>query len=93
MTWAFVQNMSNSWEDYQRVSSEVGEEVPAGLIVHVAGPHNGGVRIIDVWESEEAHAKFAQERLMPAVSRAMGEQGPPQPPAMETLDVQHTMKP
>lgn len=93
MTWAFVQNMSNSWEDYQRVSSEVGEEVPAGLIVHVAGRHNGGVRIIDVWESEEAHAKFAQERLMPAVSRAMGEQGPRQPPAMETLDVQHTMKP
>ena len=93
MTWACVQDMSSSWEDYQRVSSEVGEEVPAGLIVHVAGPHNGGVRTIDVWESEEAHAKFAQERLMPAVSRAMGEQGPPQPPAMEALDVQRTMKP
>lgn len=31
-----------------------------GLLVHVAGQGEGGFRVIDVWESEEAAAAFGQ---------------------------------
>lgn len=31
-----------------------------GLLMHVAGQGAGGFRVIDVWESEEAVAKFGQ---------------------------------
>ncbi len=31
-----------------------------GLLVHAAGQGEGGFRVIDVWESEEAAAKFGQ---------------------------------
>lgn len=35
-----------------------------GLLVHVAGHGNNGFRVVDVWESEEAFARFG-EVLMP----------------------------
>lgn len=31
-----------------------------GLLIHVAGQADGGFRVVDVWESEEAAAKFGQ---------------------------------
>jgi len=35
-----------------------------GLLAHIAGQAEGGFRVVDVWESEEAVQKFA-EKLMP----------------------------
>ena len=35
-------------------------------MVHVAGPSpNGGWRVVEVWESEEAAQKFDEETLLP----------------------------
>ena len=31
-----------------------------GLLVHVAGEAEGGFRVVDVWESEEALRRFAE---------------------------------
>ena len=31
-----------------------------GLLVHVAGPAEGGFRVVDVWESEEACNQFGE---------------------------------
>jgi hypothetical protein len=36
----------------------------AGLMVHVAGQAQGGFRVVDVWESEEAARRFG-EMLLP----------------------------
>jgi hypothetical protein len=96
MAFAYVQDTVDlKWEDYERVDAELGSTAPDGLIVHVAGPHGGGVRIIDVWESEEAFERFREERLVPAVTRVVGEQqvaqGPP--PNREVLDVQNVIRP
>ena len=44
----------------------VGEEVPRGCYYHIAGPIDGGWRVIEVWESEEAQGRFQAERLNPA---------------------------
>jgi hypothetical protein len=41
-----------------------------GQIFHVEGTTGGTVRVVDVWESEQAFGQFMQERLMPAMQRA-----------------------
>jgi hypothetical protein len=38
---------------------------PAGQLDHIAGPTPDGFRVIDVWESEEAFARFEREVLEP----------------------------
>jgi hypothetical protein len=92
MPWAYIQTVADggSWDDYLRVAEEVGEGAPPGLIVHVAGPFEGGFRIIDVWESQSDYDSFLEQRLMPAFERALGPtRAAENPPPLETLDVQH----
>ena len=76
MAYAYVQDVASSWEQYQGVAAALVDPPPDGLIVHVAGPTDEGVRIIDVWESEEAWLRFRSERLDPAIA-ALG--GPTRP--------------
>ncbi len=40
-----------------------------GLLVHIAGEAEGGFRVVDVWESEEACARFG-EKLGPTLQEA-----------------------
>jgi hypothetical protein len=51
----------------------------------------GGMRVIDVWESEEAFHSFREERLTPAVVEVIGEEamaeGPPPVTILEAHDV------
>ena len=46
-----------------------GNPVP-GSLVRLAGPFEGGWRIISVWESQEAFDTFRRERLEPALRQA-----------------------
>jgi hypothetical protein len=55
---------------YEAVLAQVGEGQPAGAIFHIAGPIEGGWRVIEVWESEEAQKRFQTERLNPAFEAA-----------------------
>lgn len=54
--------------------------VPDGLILHTAGPRpDGGWRVFDVWDSEEAFWRFFDAQLLPA-ARELGQQpGPTRP--------------
>lgn len=36
-----------------------------GALFHVAGPCEGGWRVVDVWESQEAFDRFVGEHLAP----------------------------
>ena len=76
MTYAFVQDVPASWQHYQQTVACLLEPVPVGLILHVAGPTAEGVRVIDIWESEQAWQRFRAERLAPAIA-ALG--GPARP--------------
>ena len=65
-------------------------QTPTGLICHaVAETPSGEVVIVDVWESVEASAQFARDRVFPAFAATGNEelmaQGPPQ--AYETFDL------
>jgi hypothetical protein len=64
---AIVQDVAASWVEYERVAGAVVDATSAGLILHVAGPTDEGVRTIDVWESEAAWQRFRAERLTPAI--------------------------
>jgi hypothetical protein len=91
MTIAVVQDIDGAdWETYRRIIEELGDERPAGLVTHAAGPTEGGVRIIDVWESEDAQQRFLSERLFPARQRVLDDMGvEPVMPRVDVLDVQH----
>ena len=47
-----------------------------GLLAHIAGQAPSGFRVVDVWESEEAFARFG-DHLMP-ILQDMGVQGQPE---------------
>jgi len=58
---------------YEGVAAHVGlpGNPPAGLVLHTAGElESGRVRIVDIWESEQAMRSFWPERLRPALEAA-----------------------
>jgi hypothetical protein len=78
VAYVCVQDVAASWGQYERAVGALGYPAPPGLILHVAGPTDEGVRIIDVWESEESWERFRAECLGPAIA-ALG--GPSRPEA------------
>ena len=73
-------------EQYERLMDLVGLEAdpPDGGIFHVGGPMEGGWRVLDIWESEEAFERFANERL----KRAVEQVGIPDMPEPEFFPIQ-----
>jgi hypothetical protein len=89
MPYAFVQDVASSWEEYQLVAAALVDPAPVGLILHVAGPTDEGVRIIDLWESEEAWHRFQAEHLQPAVAAPGGPSRPE--PTFRDLHPRHVV--
>jgi len=50
---------------------------PAGAISHWAAKTDGGLRVIDVWETRELFERFAQEQIGP-FTQEVGFSGPPE---------------
>ena len=74
--YAWCQDMPGvTADDYATVLAELGgaEKHAPGLIAHVAGPVEGGFRIVDVWATQEDAERFAEQHLAPAVRRAHGD--------------------
>jgi hypothetical protein len=67
---ALVRDTATSWEDYRRLAAELGDEVPDGLLIGVAGRTAEGVREIEVWASRDALVRYERDRLRPAERRA-----------------------
>jgi hypothetical protein len=71
--YAWCQDMPGvTADDYAKVLAELGgaERTAPGLVAHVAGPVDGGFRIVDVWESRADWQRFNDDHLEPAVRRA-----------------------
>jgi hypothetical protein len=49
---------------------QLGGKATQGQLFHVEGPMEGGWRVVDVWESQEAADKFFQEKLGQALQEA-----------------------
>lgn len=68
MAWGFISELPVTPEQYDALNAAIGDD-PKGLILHTASRSQAGMRIIDVWESEEDYRRFQQEALMPALER------------------------
>jgi hypothetical protein len=84
MAYAFTQDVPINTEIYKRIVDGLGSTPADGLVVHLAIERpEGGLRYIDVWESEAHWDRFAEERLHPVVhpvlSELTGGQVPPEP--------------
>ena len=51
-------------------------QIPKGCLVHIAGPMEGGWRVVDVWDSQETFDAFAHGPLAAAFQKH-GVQGQP----------------
>ncbi len=47
-------------------------DAPDGLIVHSAGPSNGGWYVYDIWESSDKFRRFGTDRIAPAMQAVTG---------------------
>ena len=84
MTYAFTQDVPIDAAFYARIVEQLGSEPPDGLIIHVAIERaEGGLRYLDVWESEQHCERFTQDRLHPVVhgllQEIFGDTLPPEP--------------
>jgi hypothetical protein len=59
--YAFVEDVAASWEAYEPVAADLERSLPRGLILHAAGRTDEGFRIIEVWASEQAWRRYADE--------------------------------
>lgn len=60
--------------------------LPPGGQVHTAGPHAGGWRVIDVWDSLGAFERFRDEQILPNIAGTGLA-----PPLMQVLEVDDEM--
>lgn len=97
MTYAFTQDVPIEAAFYQRIVDGLGAEPPAGLISHIAVERpEGGLRYIDLWESEADWERFAEQRLHPVVHGLLGEifgDDLPPEPERTLLSVIHVWRP
>ena len=90
MVYAFTQDVPIGEELYRRIIDGIGPQPMAGLLLHLCVRRaDGGLRYIDVWESEEACAKAFDDRIHPAVDVAFGGDRPAGEPEVARLDVLH----
>jgi hypothetical protein len=60
-------------DDYDQLNRSLGidpDNLPDGLLSHVAGPTDDGLLIADTWESQAALDRFFEERVGPGMQQA-----------------------
>jgi hypothetical protein len=82
--YAFTQDVPADRVLYRRILDGLGPDAPHGLLFHVAIERpEGGLRYIDVWESQSDCDEFTETRLHPIVhgllSEIFGDEVPPEP--------------
>jgi hypothetical protein len=86
----FPANGDTSTTNYDAVKEKLNVEGdrPDGMIIHTTGFTEEGVfRIFDVWDSEEQHARFMSDRLMPIVEEVMSDSTRPHESSYKLHDV------
>ena len=67
--YAFCQDMPGlTLAEQQQLGDLLAPEALAKCIAHVVGPIDGGIRMINVWESEADYRQFQRDHLSPALA-------------------------
>jgi hypothetical protein len=77
MAYGFVQDVPANAEIYGLIKEKLGDVTPAGLVAHVVIEREGGLRYVDVWETEAAWNTFRDERVEPVVAEVLAGLGIP----------------
>jgi hypothetical protein len=98
MTYAYIQDVPIDSAAYDRITEGLGDVVPAGMLVHIALERpEGGLRYLDVWESEDDCNRFGEERLHPVVHPVLrdvfGDDGMPDEPERTPVTAIHVWHP
>jgi hypothetical protein len=89
MLHAFYHDVPADEQFYGRVKAEIGDEKPQGLVVHLVVKRDGGLRHIEVWESQRDCERFHYERAEPALDRVFAAVGiTPRPPEPAQHDIE-----
>jgi hypothetical protein len=90
VVYAYIQDVPIDINLYQQIIDKLGPEPLAGSLLHLCVRRSdGGLRYIDVWESEEACARAFDERIHPAVDAAFGGARPSAEPTVRRLEILH----
>ena len=96
MTYAFIRDVPITEAQYAEVQAGIdastGGQTPEGLVAHLAIRQTGGLRYIDVWESQADWERFRDEHVNPIVLQMLDKHGierPSEPPPHEAIDVVH----
>ena len=90
MPYAFIQDVPADEAIYRQILELLPAGTPAGLITHLAVKHEGGLRYIDVWETQADWDRFHHGPLQPAVDKVLDGLGIPhshEDVMVEELDV------
>jgi hypothetical protein len=90
--YAFIQDVPIQEAVYEKIKATLGDEPPAGLVVHVVlRREDGTMRYVDVWESRAACEAAFEQRIHPAVFQVFRETGfqPKGEPRKEELPAVH----
>jgi hypothetical protein len=87
MTYAFVQDVPIDRETYLTLRDRLGDVPPPGLISHVVLEREGGLRYVDVWDSEAAWTSFRDEKVLLALFELLESRGVPVDPSGVHYDV------
>ncbi len=65
-------------EQYDAVTERVmsAGQLPDGCELHIAGPVEGGWRVITVWDADDPFHRFREEKLLPAIREVSGQEPP-----------------
>ena len=89
MVYAYMQDVPIDEVTYERIVELLGPDPLQGSLLHLCVRRDdGGLRYIDVWESEDACARAFDKRIHPAVEAAFAGARPGEPTTTH-LDVVH----
>jgi hypothetical protein len=75
--YGFIQDVPADEAMYRQIKSRLGDQLPEGLIAHVALVRDGGLRYVDVWETQADWERFRDEEVEPAVDAVLSAVGLP----------------
>lgn len=88
--YVYTQDVPIDLATYRRITESLGPEPLAGSLLHLCVRRpDGGLRYIEVWESQAACAKAFEDRIHPAIDAVFGGTRPPGEPTVQRYEVLH----
>lgn len=87
MPYAFIQDVPANAEIYGQIRGKLGADAPKGLLSHVVFERPGGLRYVDVWDTQADWEIFRDEVVEPAVGEVLADHGIPHDHSMVQFEV------